>query len=77
MGIHEAVTSDTESVLELVACHWKVPNEVVPKLAGIARACDIGVPGSAVRCWVARKTMEGVHVIQGSDPTSTDISSPG
>jgi GNAT superfamily N-acetyltransferase len=53
--IHEAATSDTEDVLELVAWRWEVPKEVLPKLPGIARAFEVGVPGSPVRCWVARQ----------------------
>ena len=53
--IHEAVASDIGGVLELVAWRWEVPKEVVPKLPGIARAFEVGVPGSAVRCWVARQ----------------------
>ena len=53
--IDEASTSDTEDVLALVAWRWNVPEEVVPKLHGVARAFDVGVPGGAVRCWVARQ----------------------
>ena len=58
--IHEAATTDTETVLEMVAWRWEVPNEVAPKLTGMAPAFGIGVPGSAIRCWVARK--DGVPV---------------
>ncbi len=58
--ILEAAASDTDGVLEMAAWRWEVPKEVVPKLPGIARAFEIGVPGSAVRCWVARK--DGVPV---------------
>ena len=60
IGIHEAATSDTEGVLELAAWRWNVPEEVVPKLPGIARAFEIGLPGGAVRRWVARQ--DGVPV---------------
>jgi GNAT superfamily N-acetyltransferase len=58
--IREAATSDTEGVLELVAWRWRVPEEVLPKLPGITRAFEVGVPGGAVRCWVARQ--DGVAV---------------
>lgn len=51
--VREAAGSDIESVLELVAWRWEVPKEVVPKLPGVARSFEVGVPGSAVRCWVA------------------------
>jgi len=53
--IHEAATTDTETVLEMVAWRWDVPGEVAPRLTAIAPAFGIGVPGSAIRCWVARK----------------------
>jgi len=53
--IREAATTDTETVLEMVAWRWEVPNEVAPKLTGIAPAFGIGEPGSAIRCWVARQ----------------------
>jgi ribosomal protein S18 acetylase RimI-like enzyme len=58
--IHETTPSDREDVLELVAWRWNVPEEAVPKLSRIARAFEVGVPGSAVRCWVARQ--DGVPV---------------
>jgi len=58
--IREAATTDTETVLEMVAWRWGVPNTVAPRLTGIAPAFGIGVPGSAIRCWVARK--DGVPV---------------
>jgi ribosomal protein S18 acetylase RimI-like enzyme len=58
--IREAFASDTESLLELVAWRWEVPSEVVPKLTGVTRAFEVGVPGSAIRSWVARR--DGVAV---------------
>lgn len=44
---------DADSVLELVAWRWNVPADARAQLAGVTRAFGIGLPGSAVRVWVA------------------------
>lgn len=61
--IREAATTDTDTVLEMVAWRWGVPNEVAPKLTGIAPGFGIGVPGSAIRCRVARKDGAPVSMV--------------
>lgn len=48
-------SSEVDEALELVAWRWNVPLDVRPALAGVMRAFDVGVPGGAVRCWIARR----------------------
>jgi GNAT superfamily N-acetyltransferase len=55
-----AAEEDISQILELVAWRWSVPTEVRPRLAGVARAFDVGRPGSALRCWIA--LMDGIPV---------------
>lgn len=45
---------EVDEALELVAWRWNVPPDVRPALAGVMRAFDVGVPGGAVRYWIAR-----------------------
>jgi ribosomal protein S18 acetylase RimI-like enzyme len=51
---------DPTGMLELAAWRWHVPPEVMPRLRGVARALELGNPGAAVRCWIARR--DGVPV---------------
>lgn len=44
---------DADAVLELVAWRWNVPAGARAQLAAVTRAFAIGLPGSAVRVWLA------------------------
>ncbi len=58
--IREVSSAETADVLELVAWRWEVPIDVAPKLHGFTKAFEIGVPGSAVRIWIAKQ--DGIPV---------------
>jgi ribosomal protein S18 acetylase RimI-like enzyme len=47
--------ADMSEVLELVAWRWGVPQEVIPLLAPVTRAFEVGSPGGAVRTWIAEQ----------------------
>jgi GNAT superfamily N-acetyltransferase len=47
--------TDLEALLELIAWRWSLPAELLPLLPGITRAFQIGVPGSGVKAWIARR----------------------
>lgn len=51
--IHEATTHDIKAILELVEWRWEVPKDDILKLNNIAKAFELGVPKSPIRCWIA------------------------
>jgi len=58
LGITIAEVTDarnTDSVLELVAWRWSVPDEARRQLTGVTRAFGIGQPEGAVRVWLAQR----------------------
>jgi GNAT superfamily N-acetyltransferase len=54
------VETDSNALLELVGWRWAVPQEALAKLPDVTRAFSVGVPGSAVRSWLALR--DGVPV---------------
>jgi GNAT superfamily N-acetyltransferase len=62
-GIHicEATTErDRRAALDLVAWRWHVRPDAMPHLDAIGSAAQLGMPGSALRCWIAWR--DGVAV---------------
>jgi ribosomal protein S18 acetylase RimI-like enzyme len=47
--------SDVDALLDLVTWRWNVPSDAQMSLRKISAAFEFGVPGSAVRSWVAWK----------------------
>jgi len=46
---------DRESIMELIAWRWEVPEAARPLLPDVSSAFDVQGPGSQVRCWGAWK----------------------
>jgi ribosomal protein S18 acetylase RimI-like enzyme len=54
--IREATSdADVDAAVDLIAWRWDLPSEVREKLHAVTRAFEVGVPGGAVRCWIAWK----------------------
>jgi ribosomal protein S18 acetylase RimI-like enzyme len=47
--------SDVSEILELAAWRWRVPQEVIPLLAPVTRAFEVGAPGGGIRVWIAEQ----------------------
>ncbi|NDV61652.1 GNAT family N-acetyltransferase [Puniceicoccales bacterium CK1056] len=46
---------DRDSILELIAWRWDVPQEARGLLPDVSSDFDVGQPGSSIRCWLAWK----------------------